>query len=215
MSGDALSFQTASERTASLVQSASAIAPGVWPSVSALVQRIRRNTETLVSQKDTVLRTVGDLRAIRKESAELLQAAENLFTAEMVAQSPPARLTAASQMVMLTQRIPRSAGELLSAQGVDPEAVFLLRKDSDSFLILARGLRDGDAALRLPPVKTKSDRDHITRLITRFERSNALQLRVLSSLQGLVAAREAQAQVLVDADELDRVTQSSCASRGV
>jgi twitching motility protein PilJ len=50
----------------------------------------------------------------------------------------PAELSAASQLVMLTQRIGKSANELLTVEGVSPEAVFLLGKDLNSFKEIAR-----------------------------------------------------------------------------
>jgi twitching motility protein PilJ len=44
------------------------------------------------------------------------------------------------QLVMLTQRIGKSANEFLTTEGVSPEAVFLLGKDLNSFREIAEGL---------------------------------------------------------------------------
>jgi twitching motility protein PilJ len=41
-------------------------------------------------------------------------------------------MSAAGQLVMLTQRIGKSANEFLTMEGVSPEAVFLLGKDLNS-----------------------------------------------------------------------------------
>jgi twitching motility protein PilJ len=40
----------------------------------------------------------------------------------------PVEVSALSQVVMLTQRIGKSANEFLTAEGVNPEAVFLLER---------------------------------------------------------------------------------------
>ena len=40
----------------------------------------------------------------------------------------PVEVSALSQIVMLTQRIGKSANEFLTAEGVNPEAVFLLEQ---------------------------------------------------------------------------------------
>ena len=61
----------------------------------------------------------------------------------------PAEISAAGQLVMLTQRIGKSANEFLTVEGVSPEAVFLLGKDLNSFKEIAQGLLDGSAELRL------------------------------------------------------------------
>ena len=46
---------------------------------------------------------------------------------------------------MLTQRIGKSANEFLTAEGVNPEAVFLLDKDLKSFNDITKGLLEGSA----------------------------------------------------------------------
>jgi twitching motility protein PilJ len=51
-----------------------------------------------------------------------------------------AELSAVGQLVMLTQRIGKSANEFLTMEGVSPEAVFLLGKDLNSFREIADGL---------------------------------------------------------------------------
>jgi twitching motility protein PilJ len=54
--------------------------------------------------------------------------------------APAAEISAAGQLVMLTQRIGKSANEFLTMEGVSPEAVFLLGKDLNSFKEIAEGL---------------------------------------------------------------------------
>jgi twitching motility protein PilJ len=51
-----------------------------------------------------------------------------------------AELSAVGQLVMLTQRIGKSANEFQTMEGVSPEAVFQLGKDLNSFREIADGL---------------------------------------------------------------------------
>ena len=68
-----------------------------------------------------------------------------------------AELSAVGQLVMLTQRIGKSANEFLTMEGVSPEAVFLLGKDLNTFREIAEGLINGNAELRLPGTKDAAD----------------------------------------------------------
>ena len=67
----------------------------------------------------------------------------------------PAEISASGQLVMLTQRIGKSANEFLTMEGVSPEAVFLLGKDLNSFKEIAQGLLDGSPELRLSAPKIR------------------------------------------------------------
>ena len=65
------------------------------------------------------------------------------FQTKLQNAAPAADISAAGQLVMLTQRIGKSANEFQAAEGVNPESVFLLGKDLNSFKEIAQSLLAG------------------------------------------------------------------------
>ena len=117
-----------------------------------------RRTPTSCSAQQKMLTQVGQaLRAINRQSSDLLETAETVSSLKLQQDASPAELSAVGQLVMLTQRIGKSANEFLTIEGVSPEAVFLLGKDLNSFREIAEGLLDGNAELRLPGTKDAAD----------------------------------------------------------
>ncbi|MDE2564989.1 MAG: methyl-accepting chemotaxis protein, partial [Burkholderiales bacterium] len=107
-------------------------------------------------------------------------------------------------LVMLTQRIGKSANEFLTTEGVSAEAVFLLGKDLNSFREIAKGVMDGSADLRLPGTKDPEVRAKLQELLKQYEQTRQQASAILGNLQGLVAAREAQTAIVADSEPLRR-----------
>jgi twitching motility protein PilJ len=116
----------------------------------------------------------------------------------------PAEISAAGQLVMLTQRIGKSANEFLTMEGVSPEAVFLLGKDLNSFKEIAQGLLDGSPELRLAASRDEQTRERLDALLKLYEQTRTQAGAILGNLQGLVSAREAQASIIADSEPLRR-----------
>lgn len=94
-------------------------------SVSTLAQRAEKNAQSVLSQK-AVLTQAGDaLRAINRQSSSLLELAEAIANSKLQIGAASAEIAAANQLMMLTQRIGKSANEFQTIDGVSPEAVFL------------------------------------------------------------------------------------------
>jgi twitching motility protein PilJ len=112
--------------------------------------------------------------------------------AQAAAKRPAAEISASGQLVMLTQRIGKSANEFLTMEGVSPEAVFLLGKDLNTFKEITDGLLEGSAELRLSPTSDAQDRERLEALLKLYEETRTQAGAILGNLQGLVSAREAQ-----------------------
>ncbi|HEX5285556.1 MAG TPA: methyl-accepting chemotaxis protein, partial [Polaromonas sp.] len=108
------------------------------------------------------------------------------------------------QLVMLTQRIGKSANEFLTMEGVSPEAVFLLGKDLNSFKEIAQGLKDGSPELRLSRSTDPQIRERLDALMALYEQTRVQASAILGNLQGLVSAREAQSSIIGDSESLRR-----------
>jgi twitching motility protein PilJ len=184
------------------IPAAPASAQDVIEPLMPLIERAEKNAAVVLGQQKTLTQVGQALRAINRQSAELLETAETVSSLKLQQDASAGELSAVGQLVMLTQRIGKSANEFLTTEGVSPEAVFLLGKDLNSFREIANGLLSGSAELRLPPTKDAQTKDRLTQLIGQYEKTRAEAGAILGSLQGLVAAREAQVSVLADSEPL-------------
>lgn len=169
-----------------------------------LMESAERNAGVVMGQQK-ILMQVGDaLRTINRQSSDLLEIAETVFSLKLQQNAPAAEISAAGQLVMLTQRIGKSANEFQTMEGVSPEAVFLLGKDLNSFKEIAQGLLDGSPELRLTATKDAQTREQLEALIKLYEETRTQASAILGNLQGLVSAREALSSIISDSEPLRR-----------
>jgi twitching motility protein PilJ len=167
-----------------------------------LVDRAEKNAATVLGQQKILTEVGKALRAINRQSSDLLETAETVSSLKLQQEASPAELSAVGQLVMLTQRIGKSANEFLTMEGVSPEAVFLLGKDLNSFREIAEGLTNGNAELRLPGTKDAQTKERLVALMKQYEETRTQAGAILGNLQGLVSAREAQANIIADSEGL-------------
>ncbi|MBI3100479.1 MAG: type IV pili methyl-accepting chemotaxis transducer N-terminal domain-containing protein [Burkholderiales bacterium] len=172
--------------------------------VTPLMERAERNAAVVMGQQK-ILTQVGDaLRTINRQSSDLLEIAETISSLKLQQNASASEISAAGQLVMLTQRIGKSANEFQTSEGVSPEAVFLLGKDLNSFKEIAQGLLDGSPELRLAATKDAQTREQLAALIKLYEDTRNQAGAILGNLQGLVSAREAQTAIIGDSEPLRR-----------
>ncbi len=169
-----------------------------------LVERAEKNAATVLGQQKILTQVGNALRTINRQSSDLLEIAETVSSLKLQQGAAAAEISAAGQLVMLTQRIGKSANEFLTMEGVSPEAVFLLGKDLNSFKEIAQGLLDGSPELRLSGSKDPQTRERLDALLKLYEQTRGQAGAILGNLQGLVSAREAQAAILADSEPLRR-----------
>ncbi|MBX3627519.1 MAG: type IV pili methyl-accepting chemotaxis transducer N-terminal domain-containing protein [Rhizobacter sp.] len=167
-----------------------------------LVDRAEKNANTVMGQQKILTQVGKALRTINRQSSDLLEIAETVSSLKLQQEASPAELSAVGQLVMLTQRIGKSANEFLTMEGVSPEAVFLLGKDLNSFREIADGLLNGNQELRLPGTKDPQTKERLQALLKQYEETRAEAGSILGNLQGLVSAREAQASIIQDSEPL-------------
>ncbi|MDP3357270.1 MAG: methyl-accepting chemotaxis protein, partial [Polaromonas sp.] len=172
--------------------------------VTPLMERAEKNASTVMGQQAILTQVGNALRTINRQSSDLLEIAETVASLKLQQNAAPAEISAAGQLVMLTQRIGKSANEFLTMEGVSPEAVFLLGKDLNSFKEIAQGLQEGSPELRLVGSKDPQTRERLEALMALYEQTRVQAGAILGNLQGLVSAREAQASILSDSEALRR-----------
>jgi twitching motility protein PilJ len=175
--------------------------------ISPLMERAEKNAGVVMGQQKILTQVGTALRTINRQSSDLLEIAETVSSLKLQQNAPSAEISAAGQLVMLTQRIGKSANEFLTMEGVSPEAVFLLGKDLNSFKEIAQGLLDGSAELRLSASKDPQTRERLDALLKLYEQTRIQAGAILGNLQGLVSAREAQSAIIADSEPLRRALQ--------
>ena len=172
--------------------------------IAPMMERAEKNAGTVMGQQKILTQVGTALRTINRQSSDLLEIAETVSSLKLQQNAAPAEISAAGQLVMLTQRIGKSANEFLTMEGVSPEAVFLLGKDLNSFKEIAQGLHDGSSELRLAPAKDPQTRERLEALMKLYEQTRTEAGAILGNLQGLVSAREAQGAIIADSEPLRR-----------
>lgn len=180
---------------------------GLQPDVEKvlpLVDRAEKNAKTVMDQQSILTQVGSALRIINRQSSDLLEIAETVSSLKLQQNSAATEISASGQLVMLTQRIGKSANEFLTMEGVSPEAVFLLGKDLNSFKEIAQGLQDGSPELRLTGSTDAQTRERLSALMALYEQTRTQASAILGNLQGLVSAREAQSVIIADSEPLRR-----------
>lgn len=182
------------------------IAPtAVQPTLDALlplVERAEKNGKIVQGQEKVLTQVGSALRAINRQSSDLLESAEAVSSQALQIGASAGEVSAVGQLVMLTQRIGKSANEFLTQEGVSPEAVFLLGKDLNSFKLITEALISGSPELRLNAARDPQLRERLQTLLKQYEQTRTQASAILGNLQGLVSAREAQTAILNDSEPL-------------
>jgi twitching motility protein PilJ len=170
--------------------------------VTPLAEKADRNARVVLQQEQILTKVGAALRNINRQSSDLLEIAETVSSLKLQQNASAADISAAGQLVMLTQRIGKSANEFLTVEGVSPEAVFLLGKDLNSFREIANAMLNGSAELRIPQTRDPQVRERLEQLLKNYDQTRDQAGSILGNLQGLVAAREAQASIVADSEPL-------------
>ena len=201
-----------SQRLAKSVSQAIAGAPQAFPDVkdssevlSRSVRALKAGDEQMRIEAVPAEAQVGAaLRTISRQSSDLLEIAETVSSLKLQQNAAPTEISAAGQLVMLTQRIGKSANEFLTMEGVNPEAVFLLGKDLNSFKEITHGLQSGSAELRLAGTKDVQTLERLDALTKLYEQTRVQVGAILGNFQGIVSAHEAQVSILSDSEPMRR-----------
>ena len=178
-----------------------------------------KNAKAVLKQEDVLIKVAQALRNVNQQSSALLDLSETVGSLLIQDKIIREEIEAITQMGMLTQRIGKSANEFQSIEGVNPEAVFLLGKDLNTFQEIVKGLLTGNEELGLPGTANPQARQQLTTLLAQYEATRTDAETILSNLQGLVSAREAQSAVVGDSEplreKLEALQQRLSADAGV
>ena len=129
--------------------------------LAPFIDRTEANANTVLAQQAALVKAAAAVRGINDRSADLLAAAESAASAKFEAASTAAESNAMGQLVMLTQRIAKSANEFQSVEGVSPESAFLLGRDVNTFRDVTQALLQGNSDLRISAVRDGTTRERL------------------------------------------------------
>lgn len=133
-----------------------------------------------------------NLQELNKLTPRLLELSEQIATLNAQTGASPREISAAGQLVMLTQRLGKSANEFLTSEGVNPETAFLLGNDSNTFRDTVDSFLQGSAVLRLPAASNADVREKLAELKLAFTDYQKLVAGILGNLQKFIAVKEAE-----------------------
>jgi twitching motility protein PilJ len=213
--GDLKSFAEARDAVETLTRNTRSLATGsgevpqapaaarlVLEPLLRLVDAAENNANAVIAQQKVLTQVGAALRKINAQSGDMFESAESIAALRLQQDASAAEQNALGQLVMLTQRIGKSATEFMTNDGVSPEAVFQLGKDLNAFKEIADGVANGNAELRLPGTRDPATRERLAALMRQYEATRTEAGAILSNLQGLVGARKAQDAIVTDSEPL-------------
>ena len=168
--------------------------------------RASQQAASVILQQEKELTAFGDvIRKINEESPRLLLLTEEIAALKLQQGAPANEVAASSQLVMLTQRLGRSANALISGESANAEIGLTLGRDINLFRDLTQGLLQGAPALRLAAAGDAETRRRLQELSKTYAEFQASIAGGLSNLQAIVQAKDAEAAILRDTEALRQV----------
>jgi twitching motility protein PilJ len=163
--------------------------------------------ETILKLKKELTGFGATLQKLNALSPMLLELTEQIATLKAQGGASPREISAAGQLVMLTQRLGRSANEFLTSEGVNPETAFLLGKDTNTFRDITEGFLNGSEVLRLTATKDQDTRDKLAELQSAFAEYQQSVATILGNLQNFIAAKQSEQLIFAENETLkQRIT---------
>ncbi|MBU6501452.1 MAG: methyl-accepting chemotaxis protein [Burkholderiales bacterium] len=133
--------------------------------IAPLMEQTSHSAQFILSQKKLLVTIGSALQNINKQSAASLNLAQSVETLELEQHASMLELSAASQLVMLSLRVGKSANQFLTPRGLDPDAVALLGSDLRALQDTGKGLLDGSSLLGLPGTSDPQTRKQLSALL--------------------------------------------------
>jgi twitching motility protein PilJ len=171
--------------------------------------------DTILKLKKELTGFGSTLQKLNALSPVLLELTEQIATLKAQGGASPREISAAGQLVMLTQRLGRSANEFLTSEGVNPETAFLLGKDTNTFRDITEGFLNGSEVLRLTATRDQDTREKLNELQGAFAEYQQSVSTILGNLQNFIAAKQSEQLIFAENETLkQRLTDLQQTYRG-
>ncbi|HTT11154.1 MAG TPA: methyl-accepting chemotaxis protein [Burkholderiaceae bacterium] len=174
-------------------------------SVTRLLERWRASeaAASVIIAQEKILLSFGSLiKRINDTSPRLLQLTEEIAALKLQSGAPAREIAAAGQLVMLTQRLGRSANSMITSETANAEIALTLGRDISLFRDLTQALLAGSDTLRIAATTdgdTRARLQELAKIYADFQNSISSSL---SGLPALVQAKDAELSILRDSEPL-------------
>jgi twitching motility protein PilJ len=184
------------------------------PSVqmAKLLGEARSKWVTSDNAAGTILRMKNELTGFQKTlkqldtlSPELLSMTEELMNQKVQRGGSARELAAIGRMMMLTQRLSRSASEFLTSGGVRPETAFQLGRDTSTFRATVDGFLNGNDTMQLAAIRDPDLREKLGAIKLKFDAYQKLVASVLDNLPKFTAAKGAEQSIFFENEEMKKL----------
>ncbi|MBC7657042.1 MAG: type IV pili methyl-accepting chemotaxis transducer N-terminal domain-containing protein, partial [Frankiaceae bacterium] len=165
-------------------------------------QTSERAAGTIIATTPELLSFDKSIRTLDVISPELLALTDDLLTQKAARGGNPRELAAIGRLLMLTQRLSRSASEYLTSGGIRAETAFQLGKDTTAFRATVNGLLNGNEQLGLSALKDADLRLLLEQINAKFDTYQEVVSSFLLNLSKLTAAKAAEQSIYYENEEL-------------
>src|SRR5512139_2516060 len=177
----------------------------IQPTLARLGDRwkVSQSAASVILANEKALLAFGDvIKRINTSTPRLQQLTEEIAGLKLANGASGRALAGAGQLVTLTQRVGRSATQMVAGTAASQELALTLGRDVNQFRDLAQGLLSGSEALRLGAAADGETRARLQEVLKLYGELQASIGGALGGLQAIVQSKEAQLAILADSEQL-------------
>ncbi|SFZ78363.1 methyl-accepting chemotaxis protein [Chitinimonas taiwanensis] len=164
--------------------------------------------ETILKQRETLVSVTQNVSEINRNDAKLLELTQQLVSLLGEANASSHELELANQQVMLSQRMAKNANAMLAGEIINPEVVFLLGKDTNTFRDTLAGMIEGSEELRIPAASNPEVKEKLVEIRDLFKDFETVVGAFSRNMQNLVNTRLANQTIYKESETLLKDTKA-------
>jgi len=157
---------------------------------------------TILKMKPELTVFDKNLKQLDTLSPQLLALTEDILTQRTARGGSARELAALGRLMMLTQRLSRSASEFSTSGGIRPETAFQMGKDTATFRATVDGLLNGSENLGLSALRDADLRTKLDEVQVKFDVCQRVVASFLDNLARFNAAKAAEQTIFRDNEAL-------------
>ena len=189
----------------------SASSAEIQPTLTRLVDqwKISQSSASVILANEKALTAFGEvIKKINTATPRLQQLTEEIAALKLANGASGREIATAGQLVTLTQRIGKSANQMVAGTVANAEVALTLGRDINQFRDLTQGLLEGSDALRLSAAGDGETRARLRELLKLYGDFQTSIGAALGGLQAIVQSKEAELAILADSEALrQKVTE--------
>ncbi|MEK9720434.1 MAG: methyl-accepting chemotaxis protein, partial [Quisquiliibacterium sp.] len=180
--------------------------PEVLPARVALLEQQWRASDAAARDLGSFKLTLESIRKVRKavndSNQAMFQAAQRIAAQRLALRANPREISAAAELVMLTQKIGKQVNQLLLDEPADEPLARLLSADITRFSDLVTGFEAGSNRLGLGALDDSDSRAALATLKSYLDRIEEPVGRIVVEVGRIKRALEAERTLIVDSEKL-------------